>query len=391
MVRSLRPQRPWLPRLRTVRLAFPVTVIVPILVLSAPILDLPGDKLLWVDLVCALVAAGMLIGAQLQNSRTVTWWCAAGVLTVWLVTVAVTVALAAQGTSRLPLVTTWTLAACAGLLLSRTGAWPQDRVGFTLTAVITAVVLGSSLIDGWEAARWMFPWLALMTGGALLVGVTIRSHGLRLREQRIEVRDRERRAIAGELHDVIAHEISGVVVLAQAVRAVTVDPVAVQALERIETAGQRALRDIRVLVAAWREDASSRPSTTPPAELQTIDRIVEDFRAMSRADVTLTRRGDPEVSAAVAGAAVRIVSEALTNIRRHAGTAATVAVDIDCTPKEVVISVVDDGVGGGIGGGGGSGLAGIAERADLLGGSATCGPTGEGGWRVDARLPRRAR
>ena len=95
-----------------------------------------------------------------------------------------------------------------------------------------------------------------------------RAQRRRLRTERIVVRDRERKQMARELHDVIAHEVIGIVVLAQGVRDSTADPMARQALERIEGAGGRALEGIRAIVAASRDDEEHSPSPRRPRTIK---------------------------------------------------------------------------------------------------------------------------
>lgn len=241
----------------------------------------------------------------------------------------------------------------------------------------------------------MVPTVAVIGGASLGLGAMVRGQAMTLRRARVEVRDRERHAMAHELHDVIAHEITGVVVLAQAVQAATHEPTVREAVGRIEVSAQRALNDIRALVASWRDDERGGAPTQPArAGLDDVADLVETYRATTSATVTLTREGDGELSAATAGAALRIVAEALTNVRRHAASATLITVGLDARSDQLVVDVHDNGPGvsggSGIGGGTGWGLAGIAERADLIGGTVESGPAPDGGWRVHARLPRRA-
>jgi signal transduction histidine kinase len=128
-----------------------------------------------------------------------------------------------------------------------------------------------------------------------------------------------------------------------------------------------------------------------------IEALVDEYRAGTDADAQLTIDGDPARLAGPTGQTVlRIVQEALTNVRKHApGAEVSVTVHAGETPDDPVVLVVDDrpavaqpvGLAEGLAAtGGGYGLRGMRERAELLGGTLSAGPT-DGGWRVELRLP----
>ncbi|GAA3161373.1 MULTISPECIES: sensor histidine kinase [Streptomyces] len=217
-----------------------------------------------------------------------------------------------------------------------------------------------------------------------------RAHAVALarREQRLEV--------ARDLHDFVAHEITGIVLEAQAAR-FTADPVHEEhhaLLERVEAAGLRALDSMDRTVTALR-GAGHHPSQPPPTRrhgLADLPELVDRFAAMSPAEVTLSLPGDaPDVLLPEAGdTAYRVVLEALTNVRRHAPGTGRIEIAVARTAAPAVaVSVVNHAAPTAPAAarrGGGTGLAGLDERVAALGGTLTAGPHGPG-WRVHCLLP----
>ncbi|MEV7171283.1 histidine kinase [Streptomyces sp. NPDC093224] len=219
------------------------------------------------------------------------------------------------------------------------------------------------------------------------------------------VRTAERLELARELHDLVAHHVTGIVVEARAARftKVTADHAA-EIFGRIETAGDEALASMRRLVKVLRDDTGTAPatpsapavpaSTTPVAGLAEIRELTErSSRTGPPVLLTVESGLEERLPAPVAATAHRIVREALTNVAKHAATATAVRIRLRTVPAGLEIRIADDG------GrparlseqarGGGYGLAGMTERAEALGGSLTAGPTPEGGWLVTATLPLR--
>jgi signal transduction histidine kinase len=217
----------------------------------------------------------------------------------------------------------------------------------------------------------------------------------------------ERARIARELHDVVAHSVSVIVVQAAAAGDVFDDrpDQARAALTSIEGAGREALAELRRLVAAVRPhdgegdgegdgdrdgDGNGLPSAPQPGLAQ-VSALAAQLRSAGL-DVVVRRDGQPfPLPAGVDLSAFRIVQEALTNTLRHA-QATTAEVTLRYEPGAVELDVVDDGrpAHAGVGGaaaGGGMGLVGMQERATMLGGVLEAGPTAHGGFRVRARLP----
>ncbi len=206
----------------------------------------------------------------------------------------------------------------------------------------------------------------------------------------------EQARIARELHDVIAHSVSVIVVQAGAAGDVfdARPDQARAALRSIEGAGREALRELRRLLGGVRTDGGDsrldRTETPLPPQpgVDRVDELAEPLRAAGLR-VVVTREGPAfPLPPGVDISAYRIVQEALTNTLRHAqATAADVT--LRYCPDAVEIDVVDNGRGptGLMGDGPGFGLIGMNERAASLGGTLEAGPTAHGGYRIHARLP----
>jgi signal transduction histidine kinase len=197
----------------------------------------------------------------------------------------------------------------------------------------------------------------------------------------------ERKRIARELHDVIAHTLSVMTVQAGAARLLLEDEPerAAAPLLAVEETGRQALTDLRRLFEILQEDASVT-ALGPQPGLADLDRLLAHARRAGL-PVELAVEGQPRTLApGVDLAAYRIVQEALTNARKHAGPArAQVAVRYGTETLD--LEITDDGRASANGGNGGHGLVGMRERAALYGGELAAGPRTEGGFAVRARLP----
>jgi signal transduction histidine kinase len=196
----------------------------------------------------------------------------------------------------------------------------------------------------------------------------------------------ERARIARELHDVVAHSVSSMVVQAGAAEAGLDDPeYARRTLASIRATGTDAMAEMRRLVSMLRltDDAP----LSPQPRLKALPALVEratDEGTPTRLRVTGTTTPLP---AGLDLALYRIVQEALTNVRRHAH-ATRCEVTLHYGPDAVSVEIVDDGGGGGVrAGGSGHGLVGMRERAELYGGELAAGPRAAGGFAVRATLP----
>ncbi|MGH7721799.1 MAG: sensor histidine kinase [Candidatus Dormibacteria bacterium] len=197
----------------------------------------------------------------------------------------------------------------------------------------------------------------------------------------------ERTHIARELHDVIAHSVSVMVLQATAGgRLARRDPAqAVAAFDVIEQTGRRALSDLRRVVGVLHCPGDDHAALEPQPGLDQLGSLIDDVRKAGLAvDVSITgnRHALPP---GVELSAYRLVQESLTNVLKHAAAARAV-VNVTYGPRELTVEVCDDGRGGGRGGSGGNGVAGMRERVSLLGGDFLAGPL-ERGFRVVARLP----
>jgi signal transduction histidine kinase len=242
-------------------------------------------------------------------------------------------------------------------------------------------------------------YLTLMLVVAIATGLYFRS---RDRERTQSVRSAvtgaqqsERLALARELHDVVAHHVTGIVVQAQAARLVSDrDPqIAVQALAKIESSGVEALKAMRFLVASMR---GAKPAGTSEATEQATTNLVADLTSVvenfSGPAVKLNLNVPEVVPQEVGRSVLRLVQESLTNVGKHALGARSVLVEVTTTSSELHVQVSDDGTGrrtDPVGGSGGYGLVGMRERVELLGGRFAAGPAEPVGWQVDAWLPLR--
>jgi signal transduction histidine kinase len=231
----------------------------------------------------------------------------------------------------------------------------------------------------------------VVAGAVWALGEAARNRRAAIREEARRAVSEEQARIARELHDVIAHSVSVIVVQAGAAEDVfdTRPDQARAALGSIERAGRDALRELRRLLSAVRPGEPGAGAIEPQPGLDRLDDLAEPLRAGGLA--VIVRREGPaaELPAGVDLSAYRIVQEALTNTVRHA-RATRAEVTVHYRDDAVEIDVRDDGrgtPGDGVNSVGGHGLMGMRERASLLGGTLEAGPLPRGGYRVHARLP----
>jgi signal transduction histidine kinase len=210
----------------------------------------------------------------------------------------------------------------------------------------------------------------------------------------------ERGRIASELHDVVTHNVSVMVVQAGAARRVLGSSpdqarevqTAIEALLAVEASGRTAMGELRhllgLLAPSGEAPDGDDAALVPQPDVGQVRSLVERVRAAGL-PVELTITGARALPPGVDLAAYRVVQEALTNVMKHANQARTV-VRIEYLPHELLIDVADDGVAAGAGRlqpGGGRGLIGLRERIAIYGGDLDAGPRPGGGWRVQARIP----
>jgi signal transduction histidine kinase len=202
----------------------------------------------------------------------------------------------------------------------------------------------------------------------------------------------ERARIARELHDVVAHSVSVMVIQAGAARRqLSTNPAhATQALEAIESTGRAAMDEMRRILGVLRQDVGAEERAPAPS----LGLLGELVHADPGLPVTLHVDADlTDVPSGVELHAYRVVQEALTNVRRHAGPVRVVSVTVTRRDGMLEVEVADDGRGAATLSGRGAdatlghGLVGMRERVTAAGGRLTAGPRQGGGWRVHALFP----
>lgn len=242
--------------------------------------------------------------------------------------------------------------------------------------------------DFWPFLIWGAPWLVGRL--ARRQSLQARADGARaavlLAEQEAQTREaagRERDRIARELHDVVAHSVSLMVVQAGAERLAHPDSASRPALEAIETSGRQALVELRSMLGVLRGPQDE--ANEPQPDLSSLAALVEQVRGAGLT-VELLRTGGGPVPPGIALSAYRVVQEALTNALRHGGSVPTeVLVDVG---SEVLVEVRSGLPAAGAVSqvGSGRGVVGMRERVALHDGSLDAGPE-DGQWVVRARLP----
>lgn len=245
---------------------------------------------------------------------------------------------------------------------------------------------------GFIAVVLLAPWLVgkAMRGRVAHIDVLeVRAEKAeREREQRAQEAARQERArIARELHDLIAHSVSVMVVQAGAAEEVLrqAPERALEPIRAVQATGRQALAEMARLLGILRRDGEEL-GLAPQPGLDDLAALVEQTR-LAGLPVELRVEGTPRPLPLGADlSAYRIVQEALTNARKHAGDArATVTVRYGA--EELELEIADDGAGARNGHGGGHGLVGMRERVALFGGQLDAGPQAGGGFHVHARLP----
>ncbi|TMR94925.1 sensor histidine kinase [Nonomuraea basaltis] len=214
-------------------------------------------------------------------------------------------------------------------------------------------------------------------------------------EALVRAAEHERARIARELHDVVTHNVSVMIVQAGAARKVmdTAPERAQEALLAIEAGGRAAMTELRHVMGLLTIDSAGAYSAgaadlAPQPGLDRLDALV-DRLSDTGVPVTLTRSGHPRpVPAGVELAAYRVVQEALTNTVKHAaGATATVHVEYGAGHLRVQVTDTGGTPGAPAATGGGHGLIGLRERLAVYGGTLRTGPPLTGGYRVDAHIP----
>jgi signal transduction histidine kinase len=257
--------------------------------------------------------------------------------------------------------------------------------------------------DTWKERRSLLELFGVFIGGIWILGIYINTRRAYLRsleeraarlerERDIEVQiatAAERARIARELHDVVAHSVSVIVVQADgAGYTIDTEPErAKRALETISLTGRQALTEMRRLLGVLREGGDPDGYAPQPGVEQLTD-LVDQVRS-SGLPLEFSVEGVPQpLPAGLQLTVFRIAQEALTNTLKHAGQAATARLRLHYGDHAVEVTIDDDGRGSAVvGDGRGLGLAGMRERVAMYGGNVQAGPKSGGGFEVVARLP----
>lgn len=271
-----------------------------------------------------------------------------------------------------------------------------------VAAVITLAAIPLAAIEpGQPIVPGDFAYIAILGIAPFVAGWVIRKRQSRerdLTEQTLVLaleRDtraqaavaEERARIARELHDVVAHAISVMVLQARGGRRMLSESPddTRQALDAIEQAGEQALAEMRRLLGMLRQE-DAEIALAPQPSLTRIDELAARLTATGLpVDVTVEGAAI-ELPAGIDVSAYRIVQEALTNALKHAGPARARVV-VRYLTDEIELEVLDDGRGDGNGSGTGRGLIGIRERVGIYGGEIESGARAEGGYALRVRLP----
>lgn len=246
--------------------------------------------------------------------------------------------------------------------------------------------------------RWFS--VLFVIGMPLVLGLWINARrqvlaGLRERAERLErehaaraeqARAAERARIAREMHDVVAHKVSLIVVHAGALEVGAPDDDTERTAALIRATGREALTDLRAVLGVLRSPHAASDQLAPPPVLRDLDRLLRQSRSAG----LVVRRHDEGAArplpATAERAAYRVVQEALTNVHKHAGGAAT---DLTLRYLPGCFEVTVDNAPGSAEAlpGSGLGLVGLRERLALIGGWLHAGPRPDGGFLVHARIP----
>lgn len=281
---------------------------------------------------------------------------------------------------------------------------PVPRAALVTIVAGTAMVGGPLARFGIDSSNALLAVpAALALGGAVALGLVLRDADVRRRTELADVRAGERLQLARELHDFVAHHVSGIVVRAQAARAIAASPTATpqdpeQVYAEIEAAGAEALSAMRRLVDMLR--TTPEPVAVLPGSRfgDAVRKAVDDHAATGASSPNRTVEVAVDIEAEfedlpvrpeLAITAHRVVLEALTNIRKHAPAATSVGVSVRRDEGDVVLAISNDGVEARPGNrpGSGFGLVGITERVTALGGGVHAGAAPGRRWQVVARLP----
>jgi len=267
--------------------------------------------------------------------------------------------------------------------LIRWGSGREATIGLAIILIVAALGIAGDFTGVGEAVAG----IAFLLFPAVL-GASVRFRAASRLRELDQVKLREREQLARELHDTVAHHVSAIAIQAQAGRTVaTSDPGgAVRALEVIEEEASRTLAEMRTMVGVLRE--GEQPDLAPQRDVADITRLARSGGQRPHVNVDLSGELH-DLGPAVGAALYRLAQESITNAARHARHATCIDVRVAGDEDCVRLTVRDDGEAGAAARSpAGYGLAGMTERATLLGGTLEAGPDLDRGWTVTAVLPR---
>ncbi len=272
---------------------------------------------------------------------------------------------------------------------------------------VAAIVLPATVgFVVWGVVRGDAPWQAIISAPVMFVGAIVLGDNMRRRREHVaELAERAERAererellahqhvreertrVARELHDVVAHSLSLMVIQSSAARRqLAVDPQkADTAMATVEDTGRAALTEMRRILGVLRDEDGTRLLTPQPSlgDLGDLLATADDLPLQVHTEGSLDA-----LPQGVEVSAYRIVQEALTNVRRHAGPVRHVDVSVARCPSHLTVEVSDDGRGASVATSpNGFGLVGMRERVAAYDGELVAGPRPGGGWRVRATFP----
>jgi signal transduction histidine kinase len=278
-------------------------------------------------------------------------------------------------------------------------------IAVSLVVVETGAIL---LAVGWEHVVVKY-WVGVngLVVAAAALGLIVRQRrellaSLRERAARLELeRDQqaelaavaERARIAREMHDIVSHNLTVMIALADGAR-YSLDAAPSQAagaIERLAATGREALVEMRRLLGVLRDESAREPLEPQP----TLERLDELISRVDAAGIPVTIELDGALDSLAPGVQLtvfRVVQEALTNTLKHAARPTSAHLEVRCRGADVEVDVTNAGSGAGVGppafarASDGRGLRGMRERANAYGGELEVGPTGDGGWHVRMRL-----
>jgi signal transduction histidine kinase len=295
----------------------------------------------------------------------------------------------------------------SGLIaLYTTAALCERRVSLAALVVAAVIAATGSALTADTPGRETSAWFGAIIAVTLTVGIwALGAYAQTQRRYRRELQERaayaerereqlsriavheERASIARELHDIVAHSVSVMLVGVRGARDVlrTSPDAADDTLARVEKSGEQSLAELRRILALLREP-EQRPESHPQPSLSELTELVASYRAAGLpVRLEVTGESTP-LPGGVELSVYRIVQEALTNALKHSD-ATNVTVTLAFRDDDLELEVVDDGTATPGAATTGQGLIGMRERVALLGGELEAGQRGGGGFRVAARLP----